>query len=153
MSVCAPAQTAGGITATLRVSRIVILADGTESHQPAEAAKPADVLEYVAQFHNNSTHVIRQFAATVPIPDGTEYVASSALPVGAQASTDGTHFGPLPLTRKVVQPDGRLLDQPIPCRAYRFLRWPSQDLGAGQTLQVGVRARVASEPTAAAAAR
>ncbi len=149
MSACALAQAASDITTTLRVSRIVMLADGTESRQSAEAARPGDVLEYVAEYRNSSTHVIRQLAATLPIPDGTEYVPSSALPPGARASTDGTNFAPLPLTRKVVQSSGRLVDQPVPYREYRFLRWPSRDLGAGQTLQVGARATLSTEPKAA----
>lgn len=153
VSCCAIAQTAADITTSLRVSRIVILADGTESHQSAEAARPADVLEYVAEYRNGSTHAVRQLAATLPLPDGTEYVASSAVPAGAQASTDGTHFAPLPLTRKVIQPNGRLADQLVPYREYRFLRWPPQDLGAGKTLQITARARLSAEPTAAAAVR
>lgn len=150
MSVCAFARDASDLTTTLRVSRIVVLENGTESHQSADAAKPGDVLEYVAEYYNNSTHVIRQLAATLPIPAGTEYVPSSALPGGALASTDGTTFGPLPLTRKVVQSNGKWVDQPIPYREYRFLRWPSQDLPAGKTLQVGARAKLSTEPKTAA---
>jgi hypothetical protein len=150
MSACAIAQAASDLTSTLRVSRIVLLEDGTESHQSADSAKPGDLLEYVAEYHNSSTHVIRQLAATLPIADGTEYIPASALPAGALASTDGSTFASLPLTRKAVQPDGKLVDQPIPYREYRFLRWPSQDLPAGKTLQVGARARLSTEPKTAA---
>jgi uncharacterized repeat protein (TIGR01451 family) len=114
MSACALAQAASDLTTTLRVSRIVLLADGTESHQSADAAKPGDLLEYVAEYRNTSAHVIRQLAATLPIPDGTEYVPATALPAGASASTDGTTFAPLPLTKKVMQSNGRLVDQPVP---------------------------------------
>ena len=142
VSGCAFAQATGDLSTTLRVSRIVPAADGTESHQSADSARPGDVLEYVAEYHNNSTHVIRQLAATLPIPDGTELVPASAVPAGALASTDGTHFAPLPLTRKVIEPSGRRVDQPIPYREYRFLRWPSQDLAPGKTLQVGARAKL-----------
>src|SRR5262245_17626394 len=112
LSVCAVAQATGDLSTTLHVSRIVSAADGTEQHQAADAAKPGDVLEYVAEYRNNSTHVIRQLAATLPIPDGTEFVPATALPAGALASTDGTHFAPVPLTRKVVQASGKLVDQP-----------------------------------------
>jgi len=146
MSACAFAQAMGDLSTTLRVTRIVPAADGTESHQPADAAKPGDVLEYVAEYHNNSAHVIRQLAATLPIPDGTELVPASALPAGALASTDGTHFAPMPLTRKVIETNGKLADQPIPYREYRFLRWPSQDLAAGKTLQVAARAKLSTQP-------
>jgi uncharacterized repeat protein (TIGR01451 family) len=149
MSACAIAQASGDLSTTLHVSRIVPSADGTEQHQAADAAKPGDVLEYVAEYHNNSTHVIRQLAATLPIPDGTEFVPATALPAGALASTDGTHFAPVPLTRKVIQANGKLVDEPIPYREYRFLRWPSQDLAAGKTLQVGVRAKLSTEPSVA----
>jgi uncharacterized repeat protein (TIGR01451 family) len=142
MSACALAQATGDLSTTLRVSRIVPAADGTESHQPAQSAKPGDVLEYVAEYRNNSTHVIRQLAATLPIPDGTELVPASAMPAGALASTDGTHFAPVPLTRKAIDASGKRVDQPIPYREYRFLRWPSQDLAPGKTLQVGARAKL-----------
>ena len=153
MSSCALSQASGDLNTTLRVNRIVVLADGTESRQSADQAGPGDVLEYVAEYHNSSTHVIRQLAATLPIPDGTELVPATAAPAGALASTDGTHFAALPLTRKVLQADGKLIEQPIPYREYRFLRWPSRDLAAGQSLQVGARARLSNEPSAAKPAR
>jgi len=150
VSTCALAQTAGDLATTLSVSRIVTAADGTESRQPATSAKPGDVLEYVAEYHNTTTHVIRQLAATIPIPDGTEYIPSTALPAGLLASRDGTSFAPVPLTKKVIQANGRLVDEPIPYSEYRFLRWPSQDLGAGKSLQVGVRAKLTNAPATAA---
>ena len=153
MSGCALAQTASDVTTKLSVSRIVVLADGTESHQSADAATPGDVLEYVAEYHNSTTHVIRQLAATLPIPNGTEYIPATALPAGAQASIDGTTFAPVPLTKKVIQSNGRMIDQPIPYREYRFLRWPVQDLGAGKSLQVGARAKLSTEPAAVTRAR
>jgi uncharacterized repeat protein (TIGR01451 family) len=146
MSACALAQASGDLSTTLHVSRIVVQSDGTESRMSADEAKPGDVLEYVAEYHNNSTHVIRQLAATLPIPDGTEFVPTSALPAGALASTDGTSFAPVPLTKKVVDTNGKRVDQPIPWRDYRFLRWPSQDLPAGKTLQVGARTKLSTEP-------
>ena len=146
MSVCALAQTSGDLSTVLHVTRVVTQADGTESHQSADSAKPGDMLEYVAEYHNGSTQVIRQLAATLPIPDGTEFVPTSRLPAGALASTDGTHFAPMPLTRKVIEANGKRVEQPIPYREYRFLRWPSQDLAPGQTLQVGARARLSNEP-------
>jgi uncharacterized repeat protein (TIGR01451 family) len=145
VSAWAGAQTAADLSSTLRVSRIVVLADGNEVRQSADSARPGDVLEYVAVYQNNSTHVIHQLAATLPIPDGTELVPTSILPAGALASTDGTHFSAVPLTRKTLQADGKLVDQPIPYREYRYLRWPSRDLPAGQSMQVGARARLSDE--------
>ncbi|MBS0416961.1 MAG: hypothetical protein JSR66_04565 [Proteobacteria bacterium] len=146
MSAWAAAQPAD-LSSTLRVSRIVVTADGSEVRRSADSAGPGDVLEYVAEYHNNSTHVIRQLAATLPIPDGTELLPTSALPAGALASTDGTHFSVVPLTRKALQADGKLVDQPIPYREYRYLRWPPRDLFAGQSLQVAARARLPDEPS------
>jgi uncharacterized repeat protein (TIGR01451 family) len=147
MSACVLAQAGGDLSTTLRVSRIVTAADGTQSHQSADSARPGDILEYVAEYHNNSAHVIRQLAATLPIPEGTELVAASASPAGALASTDGTHFAPVPLTRKVIEASGKLVDQPVPYSEYRFLRWPARDLTAGTTLEVVARARLSAEPS------
>ena len=151
MSVCALARASGDLSTALHVTRIVMQSDGTESNEPANSAKPGDVLEYVAEYHNGSTHVIKQLAATLPIPNGTEYVPTSALPADALASTDGTHFSRVPLTRKVIEASGKLLDQPIPYREYRFLRWPPQDLAAGKTLQIAARVKLSTERSLQAA--
>jgi hypothetical protein len=142
LSVCALAHAAGEIQSSLQVSRVVAQADGTEAHQSAESAKPGDLLEYVAQYHNTTAHPIRQLVPTLPIPLGMELVPETALPSGALASVDGTNFSPIPLKRRVVDTSGKLVDEPVPLKEYRFLRWPAQDLGAGKTLQVGARARM-----------
>ena len=97
--------------------------------------------------------MILQLAATLPIPDGTEFVSNSTLPAGVLASTDGIHFAAVPLTRKTLLADGKLVEKPIPYGEYRVLRWPSQDLPAGKSLQVVARARLSTELAKRAAHR
>jgi uncharacterized repeat protein (TIGR01451 family) len=142
LSLCAIAH-ADDIQSSLRVSRVVAQTSGTEEYQAAASARPGDLLEYVAQYRNTSTHPIKQLTPTLPIPIGMEYVPDSAQPAGVLASIDGNNFSPVPLKRRVVDAGGKLVDELVPYRDYRFLRWPAQDLGAGKTLQVGARARMA----------
>jgi uncharacterized repeat protein (TIGR01451 family) len=142
LSVCAFAQAAGEIQSSLQVSRVVAQADGTEAHQSADKARPGDLLEYVAQYRNTTLSPIRQLVPTLPIPTGMEFIPDTALPAGALASIDGSNFSPIPLKRRVVDASGKLVDEAVPYREYRFLRWPAQDLAPGKTLQFGARARM-----------
>jgi uncharacterized repeat protein (TIGR01451 family) len=153
VSACAFAQAADDVYTNLRVSLVVGMPDGTESHLTAQGAKPGDVLEYVAEYHNGANHPVHKLAATIPIPAGTEYVPDSAQPATALASVDGSKYAPIPLTRRVRQA-GKVVERPIPYKEYRFLRWPIQDLRGGQTLKFSARATLpASAPAVAAVAR
>jgi len=142
----ARAQSADDVSSTLVVNRVVTQADGKETKEPAKTAKPGDLLEYVAEYRNTGKTPAKKLEATLPIPSGTEYVPDSAKPAGAWASLDGNTFEPMPLKRKVKQTDGKLVEELIPYVEYRFLRWPAQDLPAGQSLKYSVRAKLPAEP-------
>lgn len=135
------------LTATLE-ARKVLVADGKEQFAAASEAKPGDVLEYRATYKNVSKKPLGAVMATLPVPaTGVEYLFSSAMPAGAEASIDGTQFAAAPLKRLVQLPDGRHEQQLVPAAEYRFLRWPLGDLPAGASKTVSARMRVISEPT------
>jgi uncharacterized repeat protein (TIGR01451 family) len=146
LSPFAHAQNANDVSSTLIVNRVATPAGGKETSEPAKTAKPGDMLEYVAEYRNTGKAPAKKLEATLPIPSGTEYVPDSAKPAGAWASLDGNTFEPVPLKRKVKQPDGKLIEELVPYAEYRFLRWPAQDLPAGQSLKYSARAKLPAEP-------
>lgn len=148
------AQDTGDVVSILTVSRVVTGQDGKEARAPAATAKPGDVLEYVAEYRNTGKAPAKKLEATLPIPAGTDYVPDSASPAGASASLDGTKFEPVPLKRKVKQPDNKVVEQLVPYVEYRFIRWPPQDLGTGKSLKYSARAKMTVDaPPAASPAK
>lgn len=144
------AQSANEVASTLTVNRVVAQPDGKEVRESATTAKPGDVLEYVAEYRNTGKAPVKKLEATLPIPVGTDYVADSANPAGAWASLDGTKFEPMPLKRKVKQPDGKVVEQLVPYVEYRFIRWPPQDLGTGKSLSYSAKAKMTADTAPAA---
>ena len=141
------AQSRAPVTGSLDVRKVSMSAQGVEQYEAAEAARPADVLEYTAKYRNDDRTVARSLAVTLPIPPGTELLAGSVRPAtGVMASLDGVKFRPAPLMHKVRRADGSSADVPVPYTEYRFLRWPAADLGAGAEAMFQARARVATTP-------
>lgn len=125
----------------LEARKVVVAADGKETFSSADQAKPGDVIEYVATYRNLTRQAVRNLDATLPIPQPTEFLPGSQKPEQASASLDGVTYAPLPLTRK-VQRDGKAVDEPVPAREYRFLRWHADTLGAEKSLAFSARVRV-----------
>jgi uncharacterized repeat protein (TIGR01451 family) len=148
----ATARAAEPVTNTLTVQRVALRADGAESLEAAAAAKPGDLLEYRAEFRNTGSSAARGLQATLPIPPGVTFVAGSARPAGALASTDGTNYAPLPLTRRVRHADGTETTERVPLGDYRYLRFAPTDLAANGALSVHARVVVDGRPPPAATA-
>jgi len=144
LSAASISHAAEPVTNTLSVHRIVAAAAGEEVSEPANTAKPGDLLEYVAVFHNQGASTARGLRATLPLPLGTEFVPGSARPGAVLASIDGTTFAPLPLKRLVKDADGTSREELVPAREYRFLRWSPTDLAASGELSVSARVTVAA---------
>jgi uncharacterized repeat protein (TIGR01451 family) len=127
-------------------ARKVVVVDGKESFADANAARPGDVIEYLATYRNTGSGAITGLLATVPIPANTEYVPDSARPAGAQASLDGRTYAAVPLRRTVTR-DGKRIEEQVPYREYRYLRWSAGTLGGGKTLAFTARVRVVDDRT------
>lgn len=144
------------ITSELQVQRVQGL-DGQDASQPASVSKPGDVLEYRLSYANHSTGAVSGLVAKLPIPNGTTLTDLMQVSPDAEASTDGSSYAPLPLTRAVRRVDGTEQRVPVPLEEYRSLRWNLGALPAGGVKQLHARVRVnpvsqATAPTAPAPA-
>jgi len=45
----------------------------------------------------------------------------------------------MPLTHRVLHPDGSFADEPVPASQIRYLRWAPAELGAKDSLAVSAR--------------
>jgi uncharacterized repeat protein (TIGR01451 family) len=146
------ASKASPLASELVATRIALREDGREVQEPAQSVKPGDVVQYSVTFKNTSKAQLKQVAATLPIPRGTEFVISAVKPEGAMASIDGVRYEPMPLKRKVQQADGRWVDVAIPLSEYQSLRWPARTLGAGEQFSASARVRVTDNTSRVATA-
>jgi uncharacterized repeat protein (TIGR01451 family) len=135
------ARASGDVSVVLTAQRVSVV-DGKESKSPAEQARPGDVIEYRAEYKNGGAAPVKQLAATLPVPNGMEYLPRTAAPQTLHASLDGKTFEPVPLKRRVRLADGREVMRDVPPSEYRFLRWSLGTLGARQTRAVAARVRV-----------
>lgn len=131
----------GPLASELQARKVVTAADGKEAFVSAEAAKPGDVLEYTATFRNTGKTTLTKVEATLPIPANAEYIPGSAKPANAKASDDGKRFGDLPLKR-VVKRNGADVEEIVPVREYRQLRWAPVDLGGEKSASYTARVKV-----------
>jgi uncharacterized repeat protein (TIGR01451 family) len=138
------AQQTGPIETRLEQRKVVRAADGQESFAPAAAVKPGDVIEYVATYRNTTRSPVRNLEATLPIPANTEFVAGSPAPATAKASVDSRTWGDIPLKRKAVRA-GVQVEEPVPVREYRYLRWFPGELGGEKSVTFTARVRVIDE--------
>ena len=136
------AHAAGDVVVTLAAQRVTADAGGKETLASADQAKPGDVIEYRATYHNAGAANAHELAATLPIPAGSEYIARSASPAPALASLDGRTFSPLPLKRRVHLADGRDVTEEVPASEYRSLRWTLGTLPARGERTVKARVRL-----------
>lgn len=123
----------------LTQARVVKGADGKEQLLDASSVKPGDILEYRATYKNISDKPVQGVVATLPIPEGLEYLPTSAKP-GAklvQAATKEAVYAAEPLNRVVA---GKSV--PVPYAEYRSLRWSLGQLPAGGEAAVSARAKV-----------
>ena len=151
LSLAAHADT-GKLISQLKVWNVVTQADGAETLQPAQTVKPGDVLQYSTVYTNPGQRAVNRLVTNLPIPVGTEWVATGTVPSTVLASLDGKVFAPVPLMRKTRCADGQLVDVPVPLAEYRSLRWPEQQLAAGASFTNTARVRVISAPTPATSA-
>lgn len=136
--------TPGGVESKLEVSKVV-LKDGKEILEPASAAKPGDILQYVASYSNKGRSGVTNLEATLPIPSNTEVIIETIKPSGARASTGGSTFSDIPLKRKVRQSNGAEFEQVVPAREYRSVRWYPGALAAGATVSFSARVKVVDD--------
>ena len=129
--------------------RVTQNASGKEVLAAADEARPGEVIEYQATYSNDGTTAVNKLVATLPIPEGLEYLPKTVRPAPALASLDGKTFAAMPLKRKVRLADGREVEREVATSEYRFLRWTLGSLPGGRSQVVRARARVAPLTVAA----
>ena len=120
----------------------IVMADGVEQRQPADKAKPGDVVEYVAEYQNTDKRPVNNVLAKLPIPSGMEYLPETGSPAGIMASTDDVNFAAVPLKRSVRQADGTMAQQLVPYSEYRSLRWNLGEIAGGASKTVKARMKI-----------
>jgi uncharacterized repeat protein (TIGR01451 family) len=138
------------ITSTLQARRVEAVA-GKVVLTPADVGRPGDLVEYSGIYRNAGSKPAEKLVATLPVPANTTFVAGSADPARAQASTDGARFAPIPLLRTVRLPDGSTRQEPVPLADYRYVRWEIGTLAGGSEAVVKLRVQIDSATTASAA--
>ena len=138
------AQGEKGVFAQLTVQKVVVAPDGKEQFLPADQATPDEILLYTAVYTNRTGGTVKGLAATLPIPQGVEYLAGTAKPAGCKASTDGVTFQPVPLKRKVISADGTEREELVSTAEYRKLQWNVSELAADASFAASARAKILS---------
>lgn len=133
-------RAAGDVSVVLTAQRVAVV-DGKEILGPAEQASPGDVIEYRAEYRNAGASAVKQLAATLPVPNGMEYLPKTGAP--QLASLDGKNFSSVPLKRRVRLADGTEVLRDVPASEYRWLRWTLGTLAPKSSRTVTARVRVA----------
>jgi len=120
----------------------IVLKNKVEKRVIAKEAKPGDLLEYVAIYHNNTDHAISNLKGTMPIPEGMILIVDSPRPRHVLASLNGKTFAAMPLKRRVKQADGSLKEVLVPLSEYRFLRWNMGVLQGEKSKNISARMQV-----------
>jgi uncharacterized repeat protein (TIGR01451 family) len=114
----------------------------------AKLVVPGDVLEYRATYSNHSKGPL-SVVATLPVPEGLEYIKDSALAtsrgndrIAHTVAQKDSQFASEPLQRKTLGPDGASLTRGVPYADYRFVRWNLDNLAAGASADVSIRGKV-----------
>lgn len=145
----ATAQAAANPLQIKLVRTKVAVENGAEVMQNADLAKPGDMLQEIATYTNTSKGALKNVQATLPVPLYTEFVLASANPATALASTDGVTFAKMPLSRKVRQPNGVTVEQPVPISEYRYLRWAAGELQPDKPVSFSARFKLSNTPVVA----
>lgn len=129
---------------TLEARKVVTAGDGKETTAPAATARPGDVIEYVATYRNTGKQPLAQLEATLPIPANTEFMPGTERPATAKASLDGRSFQDMPLKRRVRR-NGVEVEEQVPVREYRYLRWYPGALAGEKAVTYAARVRVVDD--------
>ena len=149
LSAPALVRASGDVSVVLTAQRVTVV-EGKEVRGPADQSHPGDVIEYRAEYRNNGGQAVKQLAATLPVPNGMEYLPLTASPQILLASLDGRAYAPVPLRRRIRLADGREVTRDVPPSEYRYLRWSLGTLDARQSRSVAARVRVSPLQIAAA---
>ncbi|MGY8857350.1 MAG: hypothetical protein ACKVLO_08165 [Pseudomonadales bacterium] len=120
----------------LTANQVIKNAEGKTVYTPVRTAPAGTVIQYKANYTNTVNKDINDLMVTLPIPANMTFTGD-AMPISAQASTDGKDYADMPLMRKV---DGKMVK--IPYSEYRTLRWNIKLLPAKKSAAVALNTTV-----------
>jgi hypothetical protein len=123
-------------------ARCVVHEGGAEKLVAQADVEPGQIIQYTAAYHNRSQRTLPNFAPTLPLPHGAEYIALSANPAPTEASIDGQTFEPYPIRRTRKLSNGLEETVEVPATSYRALRWAAGDLTPSSTFTTSARVRI-----------
>lgn len=126
------------VTVQLTAYKVVKNA-GKETLTAADKMMPGETVEYKAVYKNTNKSAVHDVKASLPIPQGMQFVPKTAVPAAPMASTDGVNFSQLPLMKQVKGADGKMHEEPVPYSEYRSLRWDLGEIPAGGSKTVSAR--------------
>jgi uncharacterized repeat protein (TIGR01451 family) len=101
------------VTVQLTAYKVVKNA-GKETLSAADKMMPGETVEYKAVYKNTNKSAVHDVKASLPIPQGMQFVPNTAVPAAPMASTDGVKFSKLPLMKQVKGADGKMHEEPVP---------------------------------------
>ncbi|MEB0138205.1 MULTISPECIES: hypothetical protein [unclassified Undibacterium] len=130
--------TESAVTVELIQAKVTKTADGKEHFSSADSIRPGDVIEYRAVYTNRTDKPVNGVIATLPVPEGLEYLPHSAKPnVNVQAAAKNGEFAAEPLMHLVA---GK--STPRPYADYRKVNWQLGQLPAHGKATVSLRVGV-----------
>jgi uncharacterized repeat protein (TIGR01451 family) len=115
----------------LEAFRVVMTEDGKEKFLPADQARPADVVEYRLTYTNAGEKPVSNVSIVDPIPEGMQYVLSSATePEVGQVEfsiDDGRTYHAWPIVIKVKDENGIEKEKKATPDMVTHVRWVIAD--------------------------
>lgn len=127
------------VTTVLKLEKVTKDVKGKEVLTEVKQAKPGELLQYTLTVTNGSDREITNVTPVLPIPSGMKYVADSAKPSNAQASTDSKNYSEMPLKVKIKNAKGKTETVVVPYVEYRSLRWTISKMKAKTSITVSAR--------------
>ena len=120
----------------------VVDANGKQSLQSADKAKPGEIIQYVATYHNAGKAAAKNVVGTIPVPSGMEYTPDPNLKAPDMAAAADGKFAPLPLKHKVMR-NGVQVEEVLPYSAYRSLQWKIGTMAPDQKIELKANVKLA----------
>ncbi|MGI5925057.1 MAG: hypothetical protein ACOX9E_14010 [Lentisphaeria bacterium] len=142
----APAAAAAPLQSDMKAYLVEKGEDGQELLTEVNQVKPGQIIEYTLRYSNVSDADLAEVNIVGPVPQGTVYLAGTAINLGAtlpQFSIDGgTTYKNEPVTYKVKMADGSEVERVAAPDMYTHVRWLLERMISKQELTLKYRVQV-----------
>ena len=120
----------------------VVDVNGKQELVSTDKAKPGEVIEYVATYHNTGKTAVKNVVGTIPVPNGMEFTPEPTQKAPDMAAASDGKFGPVPLKHKALR-NGVQVEEVLPYSAYRALQWKIGTMAPDQKVELKARVKLA----------